>query len=130
MHNLIHIQIKTKTRSLVSIGDNIRKIRTIRGYSQQFLADSIGISQSKLNRIENGKSDLSVDHLMQICEVLESGFNEILQTSNNFKKSFPKSEIKKPELIYEEHIRPLKEEMRALRNQVSEISCLLKKQKT
>ncbi|MBK6265874.1 helix-turn-helix transcriptional regulator [Marivirga sp. S37H4] len=114
----------------MSIGDNIRKIRTIRGYSQQFLADSIGISQSKLNRIENGKSDLSVDHLMQICEVLESGFNEILQTSNNFKKSFPKSEIKKPELIYEEHIRPLKEEMRALRNQVSEISCLLKKQKT
>ncbi|WP_296619537.1 helix-turn-helix transcriptional regulator [Marivirga sp.] len=81
----------------MSIGDHIRKIRLKKGYSQQFIADSIGTSQSKFNRIENGKSDILLNDLLEICQILRINYIELLQSSHS-DQSIEKDEIEIPEL--------------------------------
>lgn len=43
----------------VSLGLNIRKIRELKDFSQQYIADKLSISQSSYSDIENGKVLLS-----------------------------------------------------------------------
>ena len=81
----------------MSVGDHIRKIRLKKGISQQFIADSIGISQSKFNRIENGKSDILLNDLLQICQLLRINYIELLQ-SCAADQSVEKDEIEIPDL--------------------------------
>ena len=54
------------------LGEAIRKIRITKGYSQQYVADSINVSQSTFNRIENGRSEISVPKFLRVCEVLDA----------------------------------------------------------
>jgi transcriptional regulator with XRE-family HTH domain len=63
------------------IGDRIRKIRIKKGYSQQFIAETIGRSQSKFNRIENGKSDILLNDLLEICKLFRINYIEMLQSN-------------------------------------------------
>lgn len=53
------------------IGDNLRIIRTIKGYSQEGLANKIGKSQNWLQKIEKGESDINVSCIEEICKELE-----------------------------------------------------------
>ena len=92
----------------MSIGDHIRKIRLKKGISQQFIADSIGISQSKFNRIENGKSDVLLNDLLEICQILRINYIELLQASHA-DQSVENEEIEIPE-IYKE-IKSLKAQL-------------------
>lgn len=116
------------------IGDQIRKKRIDKGYSQQFLADSIGVSQSKFNRIENGKSDISINALIIVCEVLDTNLLKLLSTVENESKiTHPKNyTVKNDHLNYdpafENHILALNEEIKELKNQVTEITQLIRKQ--
>ncbi|WP_421751344.1 helix-turn-helix domain-containing protein [Croceimicrobium sp.] len=50
---------------------NIRQLRTNKGYSQEYMAFKLGISQSTYARIENCDLKLSLNRLFQIAEVLE-----------------------------------------------------------
>jgi transcriptional regulator with XRE-family HTH domain len=92
----------------MSLGDQIRKIRLKRGISQQFISDSIGVSQSKFNRIENGKSDILLNELMQICQILRINYIDLLQSTHS-NQSVEKDEVEIPE-IYKE-IKSLKNEL-------------------
>lgn len=51
-------------------GKNLKKLRKIRGYSQEILAEKIGINRRQLTRIETGKSFPSFITLDKICEAL------------------------------------------------------------
>ena len=95
----------------MSIGDHIRKIRLKKGIIQQFIADSIGISQSKFNRIENGKADILLNDLLEICQILRINYIELLQ-SYHANQSIEKDEIEIPELH---------KEIKSLKNQLLEI---------
>lgn len=92
------------------VGDHIRKIRLKKGISQQFIADSIGISQSKFNRIENGKSDVLLNDLLEICQILRINYIELLQSTQS-------EEAKTDEL----EISDLYKEIKSLKNQLFEI---------
>lgn len=120
----------------MSIGDRIRKVRTIKGYSQQFIADSLAISQSKFNRIENGSSNISVDDLLKVCELLDVNLPQILtaEKNSNDKTSPNKSIVEnmedlfsKEKAIYEEQIAILKKEAIELREQLSSLIKILTK---
>lgn len=52
------------------IGNLITKIRKERGLTQAEFAESLGTSQSAVNRIENGKQNLSMEMLGRISDVL------------------------------------------------------------
>jgi transcriptional regulator with XRE-family HTH domain len=96
----------------MSLGDHIQKIRLKKGISQQFIADSIGISQSKFNRIENGKSDVLLNELFQICQELRINYIELLQSNHSSKDKTADNEI---EISY------LCIEVESLKSQLSEI---------
>jgi len=48
----------------------IEKLRKEKGFSQQQMADSLGISRRHYQRLEYGKSPMSVDVLEKCCVVL------------------------------------------------------------
>lgn len=56
---------------LVQIGDKIRKIRTERGLSQEFLANECEVDYSQINRMELGKVNFSVSYLSKIASALK-----------------------------------------------------------
>ena len=53
------------------VGFNIRKIRQLKGLTQEQLASLVDSHQSNINRIENGKQNASVEFLLKLSEVLE-----------------------------------------------------------
>ncbi len=54
------------------VGTLIRDSRKNRGWTQSQLADSLGTSQSAINRIEQGNQNLSLDLLTRISQALDS----------------------------------------------------------
>ncbi|MBX3101572.1 MAG: helix-turn-helix transcriptional regulator [Bacteroidetes bacterium] len=54
-----------------AIGNKIRVLREVRGFSQEYVADRIGISQAAYSRLENEATDLTLGRLEQIASVLE-----------------------------------------------------------
>ena len=56
----------------LEIGNNIRKLRILKGYhKQQDFADELEISAVSLSKIENGITDITYSRLYQIAEVLQ-----------------------------------------------------------
>ena len=61
-------QLASKTKVVAS---NIRKIRELRNYTQDYLAAKLGISQNAYSKIELGYSKLTLERLFQISIILE-----------------------------------------------------------
>lgn len=59
------------------IGNNIKKLRTFEGISQEKLAEKIGKSAHFISVLERGESGLSVPTLIKICEALNVDTNSI-----------------------------------------------------
>lgn len=64
--------------STKEIGTRIKNIREERNYSQDYLAQKLGITQKAYSKIETNQTRLSVEHLLKIAEVLETSINKIL----------------------------------------------------
>ena len=60
------------------IGQRIRKNRKALGYSQEELAEKIGISSTHMSHIETGNTKLSLPVLVSITKVLEVRADELL----------------------------------------------------
>jgi len=69
-------------RYLAQLGENIRKIRNQRGYSQEEFAEIAGFSRSYYTEIETGKRNISVLNLVKIAEALKADWSEILGSTN------------------------------------------------
>lgn len=57
---------------------NLRKIRTDRGWSQVELSKAIGLGGSTYGLYETYQRKLDVDTLLKLCEVLQVTPNEVL----------------------------------------------------
>ena len=49
----------------------IRKTREIKDYSQEYVAEKLGISQTAYSKLENGQTNISVKRLIKLAEILE-----------------------------------------------------------
>ena len=74
----------------------IRKIREIRNYSQDYLAQNLGLSVRAYSKIETGETQLTIKRLNQISEVLDVHPLTILEF--NEKSLFGKPTIKGDQL--------------------------------
>ena len=63
---------------LAKLGENIRKIRNQRGYSQEEFAEIAGFSRSYYTEIETGKRNISILNLIKITEALKADWSQIL----------------------------------------------------
>jgi transcriptional regulator with XRE-family HTH domain len=68
----------------LSIGDQVRRYREKRGYSQKELASLMNINRSTLSKIENGRFAVTVDYLAKLAVHLNFHFE---LTDNAIKKA-------------------------------------------
>lgn len=55
----------------MEIGFKIKKIRELRNYSQEHMAEKLGISQVSYSRVESGQTKMDLKRLHDIAKVLE-----------------------------------------------------------
>lgn len=67
------------------INTAIRKNRNSKGFSQDYVAAKMKISQTTYSRIESGKIKIDVDRLVELSKVLEVSPNQLLFGSNENK---------------------------------------------
>lgn len=60
-------------------GSVLRKYREIRNYSQDYIARKMGISQNAYSKIENNITQLTVNHVKQISQILEVSIMDLLR---------------------------------------------------
>jgi transcriptional regulator with XRE-family HTH domain len=65
-------------KSLTTLGDNLRRVRLKRKYSQEEFAHLAGFSRSYYTEIETGKRNLSLLNLIKIAEALDVDVRELL----------------------------------------------------
>lgn len=58
-----------------SIAQRIEKIRKLKGFSQQYIAHKLHISQNSYSKIERGETKVTMTKLLEICEALEIDIN-------------------------------------------------------
>lgn len=61
---------------------NLKQIREFRNYSQEYLAEKLGISQETYSRIENGTVSLTVNRLILIAEILQVDCSNLLSCTH------------------------------------------------
>ena len=54
-----------------SIGENLKKARKQKGYTQAVLANKMGILQPAYARYESGKIELNYEQVKQLCVLLD-----------------------------------------------------------
>ncbi len=64
------------------IATNIRRIRESKGYTQEYIALKLGISQNAYSKIELGYTKITLERLFQIADVLEITVAELLDTDD------------------------------------------------
>jgi len=56
---------------MTKISSNIKKIRELRNFTQDYMADKLGITQAGYSKIESGSSDIVYSRIEEIAEILE-----------------------------------------------------------
>ena len=62
-----------------AFGENLRKLRTEKGWSQQQLADTANVPKITIQRIELAKSSATIDMAVSIASALEIEVVELLE---------------------------------------------------
>lgn len=65
----------------MDIGNRIKQLREQNKYSQNYLADIAGISQTHLRRVELGTADITVGHLQLVCDALGISLKDFFNVS-------------------------------------------------
>jgi transcriptional regulator with XRE-family HTH domain len=66
-----------------AVAYNIRKIRELRDYSQDYLAAKLSISQNAYSKIELGYSDITLNRLFNISTILEVELTDLINLDAN-----------------------------------------------
>ena len=61
-----------------SFGQNLRRIRRMRGVTQTALGNAIGVQKSCISKYEKGRTSPSMRKVVQICHVLEISPQELI----------------------------------------------------
>ena len=71
-----------KNTILVNFGKKLRLVRLAKGFTQEQLANELGIEISQISRIERGIINTSVTTLYEISKVLEVAVSELFVFDN------------------------------------------------
>ena len=61
----------------IRLGETIRQVRKLRGYSQQQLGEMMNTERSTISKIEYGKFGISVDYLVRFSVFLDYEFKVV-----------------------------------------------------
>lgn len=78
-----------------NIALNIRKIREQKGFSQEYVAQELDISQASYARLESEETKITVDRLFRLAEIFQIEVTEFfnegrlnIQTQNNYEGAY------------------------------------------
>lgn len=66
------------TSTKLNIGNKLRKYRNNKGYSQEYMADRLEISQKTYSNMENEKANITIDTLKKLATELDIDMLELL----------------------------------------------------
>ncbi len=69
---------KVYDENLLAIGEQVKKLRKRKDYTQDGLACALGTSNMTMSRIENGTIAMNIQILIKMSEILEVPVEEIL----------------------------------------------------
>jgi transcriptional regulator with XRE-family HTH domain len=108
------------------IGQKIRQIRELKGYSQEYIASKLGVSQRAFSKIETNETKVDWQKITKIAEILEIepldivSFDDNLVFNNcNQSGKFEQFINQLPEKLMEQYdmrIKALEEELTFLRD--------------
>lgn len=78
--------MKHKAQKMKLVLEKIRSIRINKGYSQEYIAEKLNISQAKYSRLENGTTEFTISILGELIPLLEIHPKEIVIFSDEIKK--------------------------------------------
>lgn len=64
-------------QDMKTFGDNLKRERTLCGFTQQTLADKIGIKQQQLSEWECDKVEPTVSNIVAIARALDVSYDEL-----------------------------------------------------
>ncbi len=111
----------------MEISGKIRKMRELKGFSQDYMALKLKMSQNNYSKLELGKSKVDINQLERISEILEVDlikliefdeniiFNNNNQSGGNFAQTINQELSEKLIAMYEEKIRNLERIISELR---------------
>jgi transcriptional regulator with XRE-family HTH domain len=117
------------------IGEKIRKVRTIKGYSQEYVSDRLNISQPAYSDIEKNKNKVTYETIEELAKIFEIelmdliNFDERLVFNNTFNensKGFFNVEkvindsFENERNLFSQQIKTLKDEIIFLRRKLDE----------
>lgn len=62
----------------MNVNEKVRFLREARGWSQEEMAERVGLSVHGYSKIERGETQLNISRLRQICEVLNYDMLELM----------------------------------------------------
>lgn len=75
------------------INIKLRNIREQKGFSQEYVANELGIKQAAYSKIESGKSDITVKRLYEVCNLFEYDVFAVLDGNINKSVGIIKSKV-------------------------------------
>lgn len=73
---------KEKTETKKTLGENLKTYRTNCKMTQEFVAESLGVSRQAVSKWENGTSDPSTSNLIALAKLYGVSVEEILNKIN------------------------------------------------
>jgi transcriptional regulator with XRE-family HTH domain len=68
----------------MDIGTKIRKLRESKGFTQEYMAMHLAISQSKYCNIESNKTSIDFEVLLKVAALLQTDLKEFIPEKYNF----------------------------------------------
>jgi transcriptional regulator with XRE-family HTH domain len=119
------------------LGNKIRKIREIKGFKQETVAEKIGLSLSSYGKIERGEVKLSVERLSTIASAMELPMNAILEfdegvninfSANTFNENSHGGYYQNPNFNHQS-VEELKSQIETLKGVISNLENIVQIQK-
>lgn len=77
LHHFYCVDLIDENEFLLRFGKNLRRLRISKGFTQEFLANEIGVEISQISRIERGIINTSVANASRIAKVLDIKISEL-----------------------------------------------------
>lgn len=68
---------------MLNIGHKIKKLRELKNYTQEYMAQNLGLTPAGYNKIEREETDISVNRLADIAKILEVDISTIWHFDEN-----------------------------------------------
>lgn len=110
-------------KEIIPIGNNIRLVRNRLGYSQEYVADRLGISKQRYRQLENeDQESLTIGRIVEIAIILQTDIDTLI---NLHHLSFSSKQLKSRD--HDEQINKLIELVQSQKELIHELYKSLKR---